>query len=227
MLLLAVPLPAAQQTVGITSFDRIRVDGPYRVTVVTGRGPSARADGDRRSLDRLSLRVEGRTLQIRANSSAWGGWTGEGQGPVTIMLSTPDLASASLVGSGSLSIDRMKGPRVEVLVDGAGSLSVGAVASDRLSALVSGAGRVIVAGRALQAQAIVRGTGDLDAAAVVADDVQLTVEGAANARIRATRSARIVSNSSGDVVVTGKAACTVRQVGSGGVACGGAEAARP
>jgi len=219
-LLLAAPAPAAQQTIGVSSFDRIRVDGPYRVTVVTGRGASARAEGDRHALDRLTLRVEGRTLMIRTSNAGWGNWPGETDGPVTIMLSTPDLYSAWLNGSGTLAIDRLKGPRVDVSLSGAGTMTVGTVTTDQLRAVVAGSGRLTIGGTTHDAQAIVQGSGDLDASGMTAADVQLTVQGAANVRMQATRSARITSGGSGEVIVTGKAACTVRQLGSGPVVCG-------
>ena len=52
---LAMAAPAAAATRGytITSFDSIRVDAPVTVTLVTGLGPSARAEGDQAMLDRL------------------------------------------------------------------------------------------------------------------------------------------------------------------------------
>ena len=220
LLLFAAPAPAAQQNIGVSSFDRIRVDGPYRVTVVTGRGASAKAEGDRHALDRLSLRVEGRTLLIRTGNAGWGNWPGETDGPVTIALSTPDLYSAWLNGSGTLEIDRLKGPRVDVSLNGAGTMTVGTVATDQLRAVIAGSGRLTIGGTTRDAQVVVQGSGDLDARGMAAADVQLTVQGAANVRMQATRSARITAGGSGEVIVTGKAACTVRQLGSGPVACG-------
>ena len=83
---------APQRNYSVTSFDRIRVDGPYQVTVKTNVAPFARASGTPGSLDGVSIRVEGRTLIVRADTSGgWGGYPGEGRGPVTIEVGTHDL----------------------------------------------------------------------------------------------------------------------------------------
>src|SRR5688500_18035622 len=81
--------PQAQRNYSVTSFDRIRVDGPYQVQLRTNVAPYARAVGAPRALDAVDIKVEGRTLIVRARSSgSWGGYPGEAHGPVTIELGT-------------------------------------------------------------------------------------------------------------------------------------------
>ena len=65
--------PATERTFSVTGYDRIRIDGPYRVTLKTGVAPYARAPGSDASNDGLSMKVEGRTLVIRLGSGGWGG----------------------------------------------------------------------------------------------------------------------------------------------------------
>ena len=105
----ASPLAAAQRNYSVTDFTRIRVEGPFAVTLATNVAPFARASGSQRALDRVSLRVEGRTLVIRTDRSAWGGAADEDAGPVTIAVGTHDLDQATLSGPGSLAIDRVRG----------------------------------------------------------------------------------------------------------------------
>ena len=71
----ASPATAADRNYSVTSFDRIRVEGPYSVNVTTNVAPFARASGDLRAIDRVSLRVEGRTLYVRANRPACREWS--------------------------------------------------------------------------------------------------------------------------------------------------------
>ena len=78
------------------------------------RGPPA-------SLDGLSIVVEGRTLIVRAGSGGWGGYPGEGRGPVTIELGTHDLGTAWINGAGALLIDRVKGLSFDLAIQGVGS----------------------------------------------------------------------------------------------------------
>src|SRR5690349_20556352 len=70
----AAPAAAAERHYSITDFDRVQVDGPYRVTLATGRSSAARAEGSTEALDHVSIDVQGGILRIRRNRSAWGGY---------------------------------------------------------------------------------------------------------------------------------------------------------
>ena len=78
------------------------VEGPYRVRLVVGRPSSATLSGSLAALDRVTVDVQGQTLRIRRNRSAWGGAPGADAGPVTIALSTRTLRSARLIGPAQL-----------------------------------------------------------------------------------------------------------------------------
>ena len=64
VLAVAAPAPAATRNFGVTGFDRIRVDGPYKVRLATGIAPFAKASGSMAALDRVAIEVQGRTLKI-------------------------------------------------------------------------------------------------------------------------------------------------------------------
>ncbi len=220
--LAAAPAGAAERSYSVTDFDKVQVDGPYRVTVTTGRGSAARAEGSTEALDHISVDVQSGTLRVRRNRSAWGGYPSEGIGPVTIALTTRDLSNASVVGSGSLDIDRAKGLRVDLSVSGSGRLTVGAVDADTLMVGLLGGGRITVAGRARQLKATVQGSGDLAAAGLSADDAQIASDTAGTVAVAVTRTAKVTATGPGDVEIIGTPSCTVEAKGSGRVICGGA-----
>ena len=58
---------AAERNFGVSGFDRVRVDGDYKVTLTVGVAPFAKAKGSARALDPVDVVVEGRTLIVRAN----------------------------------------------------------------------------------------------------------------------------------------------------------------
>lgn len=217
--LAAAPAAAADRGFTITSFDRIRVEGPFVVTVATGRPVSARASGDGPALDRIRLRVEGRTLLVRGDAS-WAGFPDARRGPVTLALSTPALDTAILLGSGSLAIDRMKAPRVIVTVEGAGRVAVDRIEADNLSLAIAGSGRIEAAGTARVGAAVARGAAEIAAPGLMVTDLNLTSESAGAVAIAAGRSARVVASGLGPVTVAGTAACEVRQTGTGPLRCG-------
>lgn len=219
-LAVAAPAVAAERTYGLTSFDRIRVEGPFRVTVIKGPSPSAKTVGSERALDRVTVKQEGRTLTIRPDMSAWGGYPGEQVAPATVSVTVPELSTAILLGSGSLDIDGMSGLRVMLNVEGSGRLRVGNVTADNLSLGLLGAGSVDLAGTVKTATAIVRGAAEIHADQLTVADLTLTTESAGTVAMRATRSAKVTASGMGETRVEGKAACAVSRLGVGPVSCG-------
>ena len=113
-----MPRRRPRASFGVTDFDRIRVDGPFKVTLKTGVAPFASASGSAAATDRVSIEVQGRTLIVHPNASSWGGYPGNSAGPVEIAVGTHDLSQAWLNGSGSLSIDRVDGLTFALSVQG-------------------------------------------------------------------------------------------------------------
>lgn len=219
-LCLPAPALAAERGYSVTDFDRIRVDGPYRVTVTNGRSPSVRAVGSAAAIDAVKIEVQGRTLLIRRSVSSWGGYPGRAEGAVELKVTAHGLRAASLAGSGSLEIDRMRAPSVDLALIGAGSLRVAAVETDRLRLSASGSGAAAVAGKAAIADYSLSGTAGLDASKLLGRDVKLFSSGPGNATAFAERTVAVTASGSGAVTILGKAACTVKATGSGTVACG-------
>jgi hypothetical protein len=139
---------------------------------------------------------------------------------VRIEAATRDLIRASVLGAGSLAIDRARGLRLSLSVGGSGRLNVGAIDADQLIVGLVGSGRIGLAGHAKQMRAAIQGTGDLDAASLRAEDVQLSAETAGNIAIGSARSAKVIAAGLGDVAIGGTPACTIDNKGSGRVRCG-------
>ncbi|MBA3730035.1 MAG: DUF2807 domain-containing protein [Sphingomonas sp.] len=216
-LLAAAPSAAAERSYTLNSFDRIRVEGPYAVNLVTNRAPFARASGSARAIEGVSLRVEGRTLYVRMDRSAWGGNSDKPAGAVTISLGTYGLAQASLSGAGSLAIDRVRGLSFSLIVSGSGSVAIADVELDELRVSVAGSGQVKLAGRAKQFTALVRGVGGVDSVGLAVKDATLSAHGPATIRASASNSAKINASGTATIALEGGAACTLKVNGSADV----------
>ncbi|MFN3387949.1 MAG: GIN domain-containing protein [Allosphingosinicella sp.] len=216
----ALPAAAAERRYSVTDYDRVEVEGPYRVTLATGRPSGVVATGSQQALERVSIEVQGRTLRIRANRSAWGGYPGDPVGPVEIAASTRDLRAALVVGSGSLAVDKARGLRLDLSVSGSGQMAVGQVQADNLVVGLLGSGRIALGGAAKTMRATIQGSGDLDAAALGVEDLTLTADTAGTIAVRAARAARVTAIGAGDVRIDGKAACTLSGPAAATVACG-------
>ena len=131
-LTLAAPADAASRNFGITSFTKVRVDGPFKVMLATGVAPFARASGSAAALDRVAVEVRGDTLVVHSNVSSWGGYPGANSGPVEVSVGTHDLTNAWLNGAGSLAIDRVKGLSFALSVQGSGAAEIADVEADRM-----------------------------------------------------------------------------------------------
>jgi hypothetical protein len=217
----AAPAAGAERSYSVTNFDRIRVDGPFRVRLTTGVAPFARASGAAAALDGIALDVQGRTLVVRSSRSSWGGYPGEAAGPVEIAVGTHDLSAAFLNGAGSLAIDRIKGLSFDLAVQGSGQADVGLATVDQLEIGISGAGSVRVAGTAPKLTAIVRGTSTLDAPGLIAKNATVGAEGPSVVRLTATGEVEVDARGLASVELSGGPACTVKAQGSATVlGCG-------
>jgi hypothetical protein len=214
------PAGAAERRYSVTDFDRVQIEGSYQVTLRTRLTGSARAEGSAEALDRITIDVQGNTLRVRPNRSAWGGYPGDRIGPVTISLTTRDLRAASVTGSGGLDIDRAKGLRVDLSVSGSGRLAVASVDADNLVVGLLGGGRITLAGRAKQLKATIQGSGDLAAAGLNVDDAQITADTAGSVAFAAGRTVKLKASGPGDVEITGNGTCTIEGEGSGNIRCG-------
>lgn len=187
---------------------------------MTGKPVSARAAGSEAALERVSIHVDGQTLTIRANPSGWGGYPGRQDTPATIALTTPDLATAILLGSGSLAVDRMKAPRVAVTVEGSGRAAVNRIEADAAALAVAGSGGIEAGGHVSQLTALARGAAEIRASGLAAADLTLTSESAGTVSMQASRSAKVDARGVGPIDVAGNAACLVTKTGAGPLKCG-------
>jgi hypothetical protein len=215
-LLACVPTPAdaATRNFGVSGFDRVRVDGPFKVRLATGVAPFAAASGTGPALDLVVLEVIGRTLVIRGNRSSWGGYPGEAKGPVEISIGTHELTAAYLNGSGTLAIDKAKGLSFELSVQGSGMASIGSVAVDQLKVSIVGSAGARIAGTAPRLNAVLRGVASLDASSLDVKDATITADGPATVKAKVTGTAKVDAQGAAAVDLAGEPACTVKSRGS-------------
>lgn len=214
---IASPAVAATRNFGITGFEKIRVEGPFKVTVATGVAPFAKATGAPDAIDRVAIETRGDTLVVHSNLSSWGGYPGRDSGPVEISVGTHDLRSAWISGSGSLAIDRAKGLSFDLSVQGSAAGAIRQVDVDQLSVSIVGSGSGALAGRAAKLTAVVRGIASLDGANLATKDATIGAEGTATVMANVSDSATVEGSGAITVQLTGKPACTLRVSGSASV----------
>ncbi|MCW3797897.1 DUF2807 domain-containing protein [Sphingomonas sp. BN140010] len=210
----ATPAGAATRSYTVTSFSRVRVEGPYAVAIQTNRGPFARATGDAAALDRVKLRVEGTTLVVSADPGGWGGYPGAPAGPVRIEAGTAVVASAVVNGAGSLDIDRVRGLEFGLNIQGSGVAGIADVQVDRLRIGLAGSASVRVEGKALALTAVVRGPGSLDATGLPVRDAVIGAEGPAVVKASVSGTAKVDAAGLAAVQLNGNPSCQLKVVGT-------------
>ena len=213
-LTLAAPAGAATRNFGITSFEKIRVEGPFKVRLTTGVAPFASASGSPAALDRVAIDMRGNTLVVHSNTSSWGGYPGQDGGTVQITLGTHELSSAWLNGSGTLAIDKVKGLSFDLSVAGSGGATISQTNVDQLNVAVTGTANASLSGQADRLTAVVRGISSLDVAKLAAKDATIGAEGTATIAANVSDSVKIDGSGPATIKLTGGPACTLRVSGS-------------
>lgn len=228
LLVLAIPAHAEDRTFAIGSFDRVRVEGPFRVIVTVGASPAGTASGDARTIGNLDVRVDGTTLSVRAGTGGWGeqGGAGGSAAPV-IRVATPALHSIVTIGAAQVRVESAggagsawRGQRLDVSLTGSGTFAAPSIDADQIVATVLGSGTMTLGGRAARVRLTTSGTASVAAAALVANDLIVRLDGNGTIDAQARYTAAVTSTGLGGVTVYGRPACTVRADAGGPVVCG-------
>jgi hypothetical protein len=218
---IAAPAGAATRNFGITGFDKVRIEGPFNVSLATGVAPFARASGSSAALDRVSIEVRGNTLVVHSNLNSWGGYPGKDAGPVEISLGTHDLSSAWINGSGALSIDKAKGLTFDLSVAGSAVADIDQLNVDQLNVSIVGTASATLSGRAARLTSVVRGISKLDARDLLVKDATIGAEGSATIDAAVSNAVRVDASGPATIRLVGKPSCTLRASGSVSVSgCG-------
>ena len=206
----------------VGAFQKVALEGSHDVVVTVGGTPSVRAEGDKAMIDRLDIRVENGELRIGTQRHEGWNWNfgGNHQGRVTVYVTAPSLAAASIGGSGDMKIDKVTGGDFNASVGGSGDMNVASLQAGQAHFSVAGSGSISASGKVQQATISIAGSGDIIAGGLETATATVSVVGSGDVTARATQNADVSIMGSGDVNLSGGAKCSVHKMGSGDVRCG-------
>jgi hypothetical protein len=207
------------QNFPVGAFTKVALGGSPDVIVTVGGAPSVRAEGDAERIGRLDIHVDGDELKIGSKREGMTVWN-HSSGRVTIYVTVPSLAAASIGGSGDMKIDKVQGGAFAASIGGSGDMQIGQLQANGANFSIAGSGGITAAGKAQNATMAVAGSGDLDLANLEVQSASVSVLGSGNAAVKATGSASVNIMGSGDVTITGGGKCDTHKMGSGEVRCG-------
>lgn len=202
----------------VQDFTGVESSAGDNVDVRVGSGFSVRAEGPADELDKLRIVKDGDRLAIGRRGHHLFGSRGD---RLTITVTMPRIASASIAGSGNMSVDRVEGSSFKGEIAGSGSLSLKAVQVEDASFAIAGSGDVEAAGTARSLNIDIAGSGGIKAAGLTAQRAKVSIAGSGDVRATVDGEAKVDIMGAGDVELGGKARCTVDKMGSGSVRCGG------
>jgi hypothetical protein len=207
----------------VEDFQKIALRGPHDVNVTVGGAASVRAEGDAEAIGKLEIRVENGRLIIggKRHKDGWFSRSERGGRKVTITVTVPSLAAASVEGSGDIRIDKVQGEAFEGEIAGSGDLDIGDVRVKRTEFSIAGSGGIRAKGSTDSTEVSIAGSGDVDVSGLQAKTAEISIAGSGGVRAHATETADVDIMGSGDVTMTGSAKCSVSKMGSGDVQCGG------
>ncbi len=213
------PAHAATKSYSVTDVSRLRIAGPFDVHVHVGPSASVRATGPQEAIDRLSVEQHEEVLVVAPLPGGWGGWPMGFHGNLVVDVTMPSLDQAAVTGSGTTTIDRVKGEALMLALSGSGSLTVSGIQVTQLTATTTGSGTMTLAGRVVGAKAVLTGSGDLKGEQLLADDAVANLVGSGDLSIGARHTAKGSLAGPGDLSIIGPAACAISRTGSGDVHC--------
>lgn len=206
----------ATRSYAATGFTGVEVGGSDDVDVKIGSAFSVTAEGDPKVLDKLQIQVANGTLSITRKDMNGSFFNNDHGARIHVVM--PKLTSASISGSGDLSVERAEGD-VSATVAGSGNIAIADLKGAAATLSIAGSGNISAKGVADKLAASIAGSGDIDAAGVTANSAEIAVSGSGDMRGTVKGGASVSIVGSGDVTLTGGAKCTVNAVGSGEAHC--------
>lgn len=219
-LLLPSAVQAAERKFSIFGFEDIRIGNGVDVVLMSGKGPSARAEGETRELlDRVSLQKNGKQLIVSVRRKSLSADDYDADAPVTLYLSSYAISNISHLGSGQVTLDKLSGRSPRVRLGGFGTLRIDAVDADRLDVAMTGGGQMIMVGEARDARVELQGASMFESPDLTVEKLTLVQRGPASSDLRVKREAVITNNGTGRINIAGKPNCTVRTDGAAEIIC--------
>ena len=218
LLLVGAAAPADERRFMVSGFDQLRVEGPFEVEVVTGP-PSAVSHGDARTLDQVTVRVEGSTMVVTTGAMAWESRSSVNRTAPRVTVSVPSLRAVRITGAGWVRVGQMRGTRVDLTLNGTGSLVVGSIKTDDMAVNLTGSGNMTLAGTSARGRLRNTGSGSIEATGLTVADVNLFSQSSGTLSITGRYTARAISLGTGGISIAGRPECKI--TGPGPVACSG------
>lgn len=138
---------------------------------------------------------------------------------ITVNISSPELSTLRLSGSGNVNVSgQWQSRNFWLELSGSGNIYMQRIAADYIDGKVSGSGNITVLdGTALEENLRITGSGNIDMLSVAARSAYTTTSGSGSMKLNVSDNLNVTISGSGSVYYTGNPAVSAKVSGSGTV----------
>jgi hypothetical protein len=163
--------------------------------------------------DTLRFVLEGETFGITRDQDS-----DNDASKAIVRVTTPALARIVIGGSGSVEAQTMTA-NPEIVIGGSGSVTIDRIAAETLEITIGGSGKVRGSGSADRLEINVGGSGDVKMPGLKAQRAEIAIGGSGDVHFASDGEVTASIAGSGDIVVEGRATCSIKAIGSGTLSC--------
>jgi hypothetical protein len=195
------------------SFNAIALGLPAQLELQQGNVEGVTIETDDNLLPMIETSINNGELRIRAVRG-----TGDiHPTKLKIIVRAKQVERVAVAGSGELTAESLKSPRLALDIGGSGSINVRRLESDSVSLAIGGSGTSKLGGVTRKLSVSIGGSGEVKAAELKAQDVEVSIGGSGEARVWATGSLTTAIAGSGDVEYYGDPKVQTSVAGAGSV----------
>ncbi len=199
---LAIGLSAqANRSYDIEDFTRLRIGGPYDVTLKTGNNPSIELIGDEEVIERTTVKIEGRELIVKFENDRWK-WSGS-RDKVQVNITFTELERLDVSGACQLNVmDKITAEDFDLDVSGASDADI-ELDSRFLKVDISGASTVNLSGESEEQEIDISGASSFKARDFQTERTYVDASGASNATVYVKERLRADANGASSIYYYG------------------------
>ncbi len=203
--------PVITKARAINSFDMITVDIPANVTIVMSDSTGFAITAQENIIENIRSEESGNKLELTSKRNY------RTSKPVEIVISTNQLKSIKLNGSGNIKVlNLVKGEKMALKINGSGNIQL-PVDMISMDSQINGSGDINLSGKTVDHTIVINGSGNLRAEQLETDNYQIKINGSGDAIVKANGKMDVRLIGSGNVHYTGSPAIETKITGSGEV----------
>lgn len=174
----------------VSEFKKIGIAGSFDVKYRQGNKCAVMVKGNSEMLEAISIRSEGGTLHVESRNDMGRFLTGKKfkAKDMEVMVTSPDLVSVSIAGSGDFKSDGLVDTdNLKLSVAGSGDISMENVICNSVEAEIAGSGEIDIDNVVTaDAKLSIAGSGDMDFRFKDSGKVKYSIAGSGDIRLRGT-----------------------------------------